>query len=278
GGQTWPWLSWPSLLAFATAAALIALTVGVERRAAEPILPAWLWRHRVLAGSNLAVVGMGIVMMGPSIYLPTFGQSTLGLGAITAGFVLASMSIGWPLASSLSGHLYLRIGFRDTALAGASLALAATLGFQWLPYGASVWWLVLDMAVLGAGFGLLSTPLLVGVQSTVTWRDRGVVTGANIFSRYLGQSLGAAMVGALFNALIAAQLRDAPSALHKLLPIDINGIVGALQRHQLPDAADEYLRHAIYLATRHVYTGMAVFACLTVVAVLVLLASAIWGM
>jgi multidrug resistance protein len=115
GGQTWPWLSAPSIGVFALAAVLIAATVLVERRASEPIMPAWLWRQRVLVGTNLAMIGMGLVMMGPNAYLPTFGQSVLGLGAIAAGFVLATMSIGWPLASSLSGYLYLRIGYRDTA-------------------------------------------------------------------------------------------------------------------------------------------------------------------
>jgi hypothetical protein len=73
----------------------------------------------VLVGSNLSMIGMGLVMMGPSTYLPVFGQSVYGLGAIAAGFVLASMSIGWPVASALSPPLYLRFGYRDTALAGA---------------------------------------------------------------------------------------------------------------------------------------------------------------
>lgn len=79
GGQAWPWLSAPSLAIFAAAAVLIGGVVWVERRAAEPIMPAWLWRHRVLAGTNLAMIGMGLVMMGPNAYLPTFAQSVLGL-------------------------------------------------------------------------------------------------------------------------------------------------------------------------------------------------------
>lgn len=268
GGQAWPWISVPSIVMFALAAALVVATIRIERRAAEPIMPRWLWRNRILSGTNLAMVGMGLVMMGPNTYLPTFGQSVLGLGAIAAGFVLATMSIGWPLASSLSGHLYLRVGFRDTALGGAVLVVVAAAGFLWLPIGASVWLLVLDQIILGAGFGLLSTPLLVGVQSTVTWRDRGVVTGANIFSRYLGQSLGAAVVGAIFNGTVAHALIAAPATLQAQLPPDINGVIGALHGHQLSSAADQYLRMAIYTATHHVYAGLVVVAVLTLAIVL----------
>ena len=268
GGQAWPWLSLPSIGCFALAALLLLLTAWVERHAAEPIMPGWLWRHRVLAGANLATIGLGLVIMGPSTYLPTFAQSVLGLGAIAAGFVLATLSIGWPLASAWSGRLYLRIGFRDTALCGAILITLSAFGFLLLPYPGSTPLLVLDQILLGAGCGLLATPLLVGVQSTVTWHDRGVVTGANIFSRYLGQSIGAAAFGAIFNHTVASELANAPHTLRAHLPVNINSVIGALHSHQLPTAADQYLRHTIYSATHHVYGGLAIVAIITVALVL----------
>lgn len=123
--------------------------------------------------------------------------------------------------------------------------------------------ILVGQIALGAGFGLLSTPLLVGVQAKVTWRERGVVTGANIFSRYLGQSLGAAMCGAIFNNAIARELVHAPSALRLELPRSINTVTGALQSHSVHGTADEYLRHALYTATPHVYTGLVAIAVLT---------------
>ncbi len=264
GGQSWPWLSVPSMSVLALAVILVGATVWRERRAAEPIMPSWLWRHRALAGSNLAMVGMGLVMMAPNTYLPTFGQSVLGLGAIAAGLLLASMSIGWPVASSLSGRIYLRIGFRDTALAGAVLMMLAAAAFLLVPYPGRLLPLLIAQMLLGAGFGLLSTPLLVGAQTTVTWHDRGVVTGANIFSRYLGQSLGAALFGAVFNNAMAHQLSNAPAALRGALPRDVDAVIGALEGHELAGAAEEYLRHAMYAATHHVYVGAVIVALLTV--------------
>jgi EmrB/QacA subfamily drug resistance transporter len=269
GGQAWAWLSPQSVVVFGVAVLLAGATIRIERRAAEPIMPGWLWRDRVLAGANLSMVGMGLVMMGPNTYLPTFGQSVLGLGAIAAGLVLASMSIGWPIASSWSGRLYLRIGFRDTALVGAVLVLLAASGFLLLPYPGSMWLVLADQVMLGAGFGLLSTPMLVGVQSAVTWHDRGVVTGANIFSRYLGESLGAAIFGAIFNSAIASELAHAPAALRPRLPHGINTVISELHGHQLPGAADLYIRQAIYTATHHVYAGLVVVALATLAIVLI---------
>ncbi len=137
-----------------------------------------------------------------------------------------------------------------------------------MPYPGSVWLVALDQAVLGAGFGLLSTPLLVGVQSAVPWQQRGVATGANMFSRYLGQTLGAALFGAIFNAAIASELARAPAALSATLPRDVDAVIGALHGHALNEAADQYLRQAMFTATHHIYVGVAVAAVVVLAVVL----------
>ena len=258
GGQSWPWLSLPSFLLLAVVAFLVVVTRKVESRAKEPIMPLWLWRKRTLIGANVSMVAMGVVMMGPETYLPTFAQAALGLGAIAAGFILASISIGWPVASALSGKLYLRIGFRDSSLIGAVLVIAACGGFLLLSWPQPVYLLVADQIVLGAGFGLLSTPMLVGVQSIVGWQQRGVVTGTNMFCRYLGQCLGSAIFGAIFNTSFQQQLAAAPLPL----PEHRQNILGLLDSPQVSEAAKTYLRMAIDTATHHIYRGLFLFALL----------------
>lgn len=262
GGQTWPWASWQIVLVFALALLALLALAAVERRAPEPVMPGWLWRRRVLVGSNLACIGMGLVMMAPSIFLPTFLQSVQGLGAIAAGLVLAGISLGWPVSSTLSVPVYLRLGFRDTAVLGGALILLASLAFLWMPRPQPVALVLLDQVALGAGFGLLSTPLLVGMQSVVDWGRRGVVTGSNMFARYLGQSLGAALFGAIFNASLGARLAQAPAALQGQVPAHVDGVIGALQAAPPGSAAAAYLRAALGGATDDLYVGMSVLAVL----------------
>lgn len=269
GGQAWPWLSATSVAIFAFAVALLVLTVYVERKAHDPVMPGWLWRRRDLAVSNLAMLGMGGLMMAPSAYLPTFSQSVQGLGAIAAGLVLATMSIGWPVASALSSRLYMRIGFRDTASLGAVLLLVAAIGFLLIPVPQPVWAVVAVQVTLGAGLGLVSTSLIVGVQSVVAWDQRGVVTGANMFSRYLGQSLGAALFGAIFNAVVTERLTQAPAAFAGALPRDVNGVIEALHSTHAASEPATYLRDTIALATHDLYLGMAVIAALVIAVLLV---------
>ncbi|WP_020498165.1 MDR family MFS transporter [Sciscionella marina] len=200
GGTAWAWLSAPSLVLLGGGILALLAAVFAERRAAEPIVPPWIWSRRALAGSCLATAGLGLLLIGPSTFLPTYAQSLLGLGPIAAGLVLSTMSLTWPLASALSARCYLRIGFRDTALIGALLAIAGSAVLFALPDPGSVWQCILAVALLGGGFGLISASLLIGMQAGVGWSERGVVTGANQFARYLGSGLGAAVYGAVSNA------------------------------------------------------------------------------
>ena len=271
GGVAWGWLSAPSLAVFAVAAAATAGAVLAELRAAEPIVPPWFWTRRVLAGSGLASLGLGLLVIGPSTFLATYGQAVLGLGAVAAGAVLATMSLGWPLASAVSARFFLGIGFRNTEITGAVICLAAVGIFLLQGSSTAVWLPVASTFVLGFGLGLISVCSIVAPQSTVAWQQRGVVTGTVMFGRYLGQSVGAAIFGAIFNAALAARLAAAPAALRGRLPHQVNGAGAALTHPaSLGQAAASYLRGAITAGTRDVYLALAVSALLTLLAVLLI--------
>ncbi|MBK5213870.1 MAG: MFS transporter [Flavobacteriaceae bacterium] len=262
GGQSWPWFSLNTLGIIALAVVLIIVTVRIERKSAEPILPRWVWKKRVILGANLATMGMGIMTMGPNMYLPVFAQSVTGVGAMAAGFILASMTITWPLSSALSGNLYLRIGFRNTALCGIIIVIIGAASFLFLPFPGPIWALVAIQLTLGAGFGLITTPLMVGVQSTVVWAQRGVVTGANMFSRYFGQSIGAAVFAAIFNSVLSDSIDNAPAKLQSELP-SVNKVVEVLQSHKSISEVSVYLREAFFYATHNVYVGMVIAGLIT---------------
>ncbi|WP_442808697.1 MFS transporter [Streptomyces sp. NBC_01218] len=260
GGVAWDWLSAPSLALFGASAVLVALTVLVERRAADPIVPGWVWRRRPIASVNLALAAMGLLMVAPTVFLPTYAQSVLGLGAIPAGFVLSVMTLSWPVSAALSNRVYGRIGFRFTAMTGMGCALLVLLAFTALPYPGAVWQPVLIMLLLGASLGLFQLPLIIGVQSTVGWAERGTTTASVLFCRQLGQSLGAALFGAVANATLASRLGDAPAAG---LPGDLDSVARALEDPgTLTASAADTLRRAVDAAVDHVYLGAAAAAAL----------------
>ena len=61
--------------------------------------------------------------------------------------------------------------------------------------------------VTGLGMGLVATPSLIAAQASVEWHERGVATGTNMFARSIGSAVGAAVLGAIANGVIAASGR-----------------------------------------------------------------------
>ncbi|MFE3658404.1 MFS transporter [Streptomyces sp. NPDC059165] len=245
GGVAWPWLSTPSLGLFAGSAVAAAATVLVERRAAEPVIPGWVWRRRTIAAVNLALGALGLLMVAPTVFLPTYAQSVLGLGPVAAGFVLSVMTLSWPVSAALSNRVYSRIGFRRTAMIGATAAMLVLLAFPLLlPYPGEPWQPALLMLLLGASLGFFQLPLIVGVQSTVPWAERGTTTASVLFCRQVGQSVGAALFGALANAVLAARLGG-------------SGDLDSVSRVLADGAPQDHLRRAVAAAVDWVHAGAA---------------------
>ncbi|HYP44676.1 MAG TPA: MDR family MFS transporter [Propionibacteriaceae bacterium] len=206
GGILWAWSSLTSIAILSGGALVLVAFVFIERRAVEPILPGWIFRRRVLNSTNVASLCVGVMLMGLTSYIPLYVQGVLGTSALVAGFALAALTLGWPLAASYSGHIYLRIGFRNTALIGSVVVLGGSALLLLLAPGSSVWLVAASCFLTGVGFGLVASPILVAAQATVDWQDRGVVTGTNMFARSMGSALGIAVFGAIANASLSARL------------------------------------------------------------------------
>lgn len=271
GGVAWAWLSTPSLLLFAGSAVCGAATVLIERRAAEPIIPGWVWRRRTISAVNLALGALGLLMVAPTVFLPTYAQSVLGLGPIAAGFVLSVMTLSWPVSAALSSHVYNRLGIRNCALLGIGAAGLILLAFPLLPYPGAAWQPALIMLALGAALGLFQLPLIIGVQSSVGYAERGTATASILFCRQVGQSVGAALFGAVANTTLKDRLAHAPADIRPGLPGDLDAVSHALEHAgTLTAHATDYLRRAVAATVGHVYLGAATAAALAALALLLL--------
>ncbi|NNH69957.1 MFS transporter [Nocardia uniformis] len=213
GGQAWAWNSAQSLALF-IGGTLVLIGFGfVERRAANPILPMWVFTRRVVVVSSSISLLIGAVILGLTSYVPTFAQGVLGTGALMAGLTVGALTMGWPLAASQAGKVYLRIGFRRTAVIGSSLGTAGALTLLLVTAESGLLQIAVGCFIVGAGMGLVATPTLIAAQTTADWSERGVVTATNMFCRSLGSALGVAVFGALVNSRVGATDHPAPEIL-----------------------------------------------------------------
>lgn len=203
GGQAWAWNSWQSIGAFALGGLLLVAFVFVERRAAEPVLPLWVFSRRLIVTTSLISLGVGAVLVGLTSYVPTFLEVSAGTTPLVSGLAVAALTLGWPLSASQSGKLYLRIGFRRTGLIGLAITVLGAAALVAASFTPNPWTAAIACFIVGMGLGLVASPTLIAAQSSVPWEERGVVTGANLFLRSVGSAVGVAIFGAVANGVIA---------------------------------------------------------------------------
>ena len=238
GGVQYSWTS-PIIIGLLIATIMFAtLFVFVEKRAAEPVMPLFLFRNRNFV---LATVGGFIVlfaMMAAMSYLPTYFQLAHSMGATAAGYMEVPMSIAYLVASLFSGALIAKSGKYKKLMAASFLiatigALAlCTLRAETSPYIACAY-----MSVLGFGMGLSFEILVLIVQNEFPAAVVGTATSATNFFREIGTTLGTSVAGAIFTGNLTRLLAERMQTFggEEVLGVDANSLTPAIV-HALPDA------------------------------------------
>jgi EmrB/QacA subfamily drug resistance transporter len=252
--------------------AMLTLFVFVEGRAEDPIVPPDMFRDRILSVSAFGNLALGGVLLGVSVYVPLFVQGSLGGTALTAGAVVASLSIGWPVGSFVGGRMLLKTGYRATLLLGSVLVASGAALCVPMDRATSLTYAVVAVVVIGLGLGFSSTSYLVSVQNAVPWRRRGVATSSVVFFRTVGGSLGVAVMGALLNASLGdrygaavGRVAEGDAALERLLS-DPNALLQPAVRSRIPEPAYAELAGALSAALSPAFWVLLVFGVGSVVA------------
>jgi EmrB/QacA subfamily drug resistance transporter len=207
-GTTAGWSS-PAFLGLLTlAAALLVAFINIEQRATEPVIDLDLVRRPLLSATLTLQILAGVLLFGVQSYVPPMVQGVQGGTAVAAGAAVATMSIGWPLASIVTGRWLVRSTSRPPILLGTACLLAGSLlltqiaRIDWLPFA------MLASAVVGSGLGFLNTAIIVTLQSSVHWQQRGVVTGLVQFSRTIGGAVGVGLLGGILSAVVGPRASE----------------------------------------------------------------------
>jgi EmrB/QacA subfamily drug resistance transporter len=208
GGTRWPWFSYQSIGLLAISAVVFLLFFNQEKKAPEPVMPFSIWKVRSIFIANVTSLTTGIMLIGISSFLPAFVQGVMERSPIEAGFALTTMSIGWPIASTIAGSLLLKIGYRKTALLGGVALVLGSIIFVGLTPEAGPILAAIGSFFIGVGMGLTSTTFIVSIQSTVSWNERGIATASNSFMRNLGNTIAAALLGGILNSQLKAYFHE----------------------------------------------------------------------
>ena len=194
------WTLGATALAFVV---LAALFVVQERRARDPMVSFPLWQRRPIAAANAAAMLSSMALMCLTAFLPMYLQTIQHRSAVTAGFALTMMVLGWPTGATISGRIFPIFGLRAVAVAGSLFLPVGASMFLFLDKDSPIWLPATGSLVMGFGMGLLSVCCIVLVQEVVDRSQRGAATASNAFARNLGNTVGAALFGAVLNLGLA---------------------------------------------------------------------------
>ena len=269
GGTRWPWFSFQSIGLLALFIIFFLLFIRQEKMSAEPVMPFSIWKVRSIFIANITSLTTGIMLIGISSFLPAFVQGVMERSPIEAGFTLTTMSIGWPIASTLAGTLVLKIGFRKTSLLGGVALVAGSLIFVALTPEAGPILAAIGSFFVGVGMGLTSTTFIVSIQNTVSWNQRGIATASNSFMRNLGNTIAAALLGGILNSQLKSYFQEHGDGISSNIDVDsIDILLNEEARNSLNSNLLELLQNGLTHSLHSVYLVVLFIAIISFILIL----------
>jgi MFS family permease len=197
----------------------VAVVAGVlfvwhQRRTDNPLIDRAMFGASTLGGRSVQaalivnfVVGAALVIA--MVDVPLFVNAVevdLERSAVVAGWILSALTAAMAVFSYIGGRVTERSWYGPPIVLGlvAATVAFATMGFTWgadTPYPL----LALQLAVLGAGFGLTTAPTTSAVVDHAAPEHRGSAAAVVMVVRLLGLSVGLSALTAWglarFNAL-----------------------------------------------------------------------------
>ena len=222
----------------------------LERRVRSPVFDIGLFSgNRAFALSNVAALVNYSATAAVGFLLSLYLQYARGLDARAAGFVLVAAPAVQAAVSPLAGRLSDRVEPRIVASVGMGLTVVGLVSFAFLGAGTPLGLIVAGLVLLGAGFGLFSSPNTNAIMGSVESRSYGVAAGMVATMRMVGQmfSMGIAM---LLLAVFVGRVRIAPGQHAGLLPamrvafvvfaaLCLGGVFASLARGKLHETAKD---------------------------------------
>jgi MFS family permease len=150
---------------------------------------------------------------GVILFMSLFMQRVQGYSPVEAGVRQLASTLAVMVFAIFSGRVVARIGARVPITIGMVLIGGAFVGFTQVqadtPYS-HYWWL---LTLMGAGLGLVMSPITTAVMSTVPAARAGMASATLNTTRQVGGVFGIAVLGAVVTSSFTAKFTSALGAL-----------------------------------------------------------------
>ncbi len=179
---------------YAVAVAAAGAFAWHQQRARDPLIDPRLFGGRNLRLALLANFVVGAALVIAMVDVPIFVNAVevdLHRAALVSGWVLSVLTASMALTAYVGGRLTERTWYGPPVVAGLAAATAAYIAMGFTSDGDTSYLLIaVQLAVLGAGFGLTVAPTSAAVIAGAPADQRGAAAGLVMVTRLLGFSVG----------------------------------------------------------------------------------------
>jgi EmrB/QacA subfamily drug resistance transporter len=179
----------------AVGAVLLSGLVWLELRTSAPLIDVRLFSDRLFRSTN-AVLGLGsAAFIGTLFLVALFFQDGLGLSALQSGLNTFPEALGVMVgAQVVTRILYPIYGPRRIMVAGLIVLAAAMSTLALFGVGSNLWWIRVNMFVVGYGMSHVFVPSQAAGFATISPADTGRASTLFNALRQVGSALGVALL------------------------------------------------------------------------------------
>ncbi|MBD0863715.1 MFS transporter [Gordonia sp. zg691] len=206
-GESFDWAAWIWVLIFGGLASLAVFVWWQSRIRTEPLLPLSLFRDRNFSLATVGIASMGFAVSAMMIPLTFFLQLVGGMSPTESAVVLVPMAVLTGVLAPIVGRMVDRVHPRT--IVSTSLLLNG-IAIGWLGVVSRpetpVWMIVAPLCLMGVASAGIWAPLAATATRNLPWHQAGAGAGVYNTLRVIGSVLGSAMIGALLQTRLAAEL------------------------------------------------------------------------
>jgi len=207
-GDSFGWTSVTILGSTLLGIICLAWFIHTERKSSDPVLDLGLFKSKTFLLLNFIVALVYMVFAGVNYLLPFFLQIIKGFEASTAGLILTALSAGLMICGIIAGLVYNRVGGKKLTLCATVLMAIGYFLMSRLNGSSSTLYIITCLFLIGAGIGLMTTPVSNMVMSLAPAKKKGMVSSLLSLERFAPMTIGIAFFNLFFvNSVLALAIR-----------------------------------------------------------------------
>ncbi len=176
----------------------------IETHIEDPIIDLSLFLNEKFSVGLITGFITFFVIAGIILLMPFYLENVLGYDTRQVGLMLAIVPIAMGIIAPIAGSVSDRVGTRPITVVGLLTLLVGYLGLRTLSLETTAWQYILLFLPIGLGMGVFQSPNNSAIMGSAPQERLGVVSGMLAITRTMGQTMGIALLGALWASRVSS--------------------------------------------------------------------------